>query len=158
MPDEQTEYLLAVDVGVKTGLALFDNTGKLHWHRSHNMGSVPSLRKAADNIAKTIPDLKYIVAEGGGRIGLVWKKVALRYGKIFLAADARDWRSEMLYSREQRTGLTAKQTAIEMAIHFLKINGTPPPQILIHDSAEAILTGIWCCHKIGWIKKLPNLH
>lgn len=158
MLNEKPEFLLAVDAGVKTGLALFDSSGKLHWYRSHNMGSVPSLKKAAFHMVNAIPDLNYIVVEGGGQIALVWKRVAERFGIKFMMTDALQWRRDLLYSREQRSGEAAKQTAIDMAIRFLKKNGTPPPQTPIHDSAEAILTGIWCSYKLGWLKQLPNLH
>lgn len=158
MLNEKPEFLLAVDAGVKTGLALFDSSGKLHWHRSHNMGSVPALRKAAFHLVNAIPDLKYIVVEGGGQIAGIWKKMAERYGIKFIMTDALHWRRDLLYSREQRSGETAKQIAAEMAIRFLKENGTPPAQTPLHDSAEAILTGVWYCHQLGWLKQKPNLH
>lgn len=154
----QQDFLLAVDAGVRTGLALFDNSGRLHWYRSHNMGSVASLKKAAFRLAGTIPGLKYIGLEGGGQIALLWKKVADRQGIQFMVTDAVRWRQDLLYAREQRSGEVAKARAINMAIKFLKQNGTPPAQIPTDDAAEAILTGIWCCYKLGWLKQLPDLH
>lgn len=157
MPD-QLNYLLAVDAGVRTGLALFDNSGKLHWYRSHNMGSVASLKKAAFRLAGSIADLKYIGLEGGGQIARIWKKVAERKAINFMVTDAVRWRQDLLYSRERRSGEVAKAIAINMAVKFLKLNGTPPAQIPTDDAAEAILTGIWCCYKLGWIKQLPDLH
>jgi len=39
--------LLAVDVGVRTGLALYGDDGRLRGYRSHNLGSIARLRRAA---------------------------------------------------------------------------------------------------------------
>lgn len=39
--------LLAVDVGVRTGLALYGDAGRLRWYRSHNLGSIARLKRAA---------------------------------------------------------------------------------------------------------------
>lgn len=158
MPKIKPNFLLAVDAGVKTGLALFDSSGKLRWYRSHNMGSVPSLKKAAFHMVETVSDLEYIAVEGGGQIALIWKRVAERNAIKFLMTDALHWRRDLLYSREQRSGEAAKQTAIAMAIRYLKNNGAPPLQTPMHDAAEAILMGIWYCHKLGCLPHLPNLH
>ena len=38
--------ILAVDLGLRTGLAYFDDEGRLAWFRAQNMGSVPRLKRA----------------------------------------------------------------------------------------------------------------
>lgn len=38
--------LLAVDVGVRTGIALYGGDGRLRWYRSHNLGSANRLKRA----------------------------------------------------------------------------------------------------------------
>lgn len=37
--------LLAVDAGVRTGLALLDREGRLLWCRSHNLGTTARLKR-----------------------------------------------------------------------------------------------------------------
>lgn len=39
--------LLSVDLGLKTGLALYGEDGRLLWYRSHNLGATDRLRRAA---------------------------------------------------------------------------------------------------------------
>ena len=38
--------LLAVDLGLKTGLALYGEDGKLRWYRSKNFGTTARLKRA----------------------------------------------------------------------------------------------------------------
>lgn len=69
--------LLAVDAGLRCGLALFDlASGQLRWFRSHNFGSAPRLRRAAASLIKETPDVVACVIEGGGMIADPWIKAA----------------------------------------------------------------------------------
>jgi hypothetical protein len=47
--------LLAVDAGVRTGLALLDRDGRLVWCRSHNLGNTARLKKAAARCFMSCP-------------------------------------------------------------------------------------------------------
>ena len=58
--------LLAVDLGLKAGLALYSDNGRLCWYRSHNFGTTERLRRGVPGITDAIPDLVAIVIEGGG--------------------------------------------------------------------------------------------
>ena len=58
--------LLAVDLGLKTGLALFSKEGKLQWYRSRNFGTKARLRKAAASVIKEAGTVEVLVIEGGG--------------------------------------------------------------------------------------------
>jgi len=69
-------FLLSVDAGIRTGLALYNSSGELKWYRSHNLGSIASLRKVAYSMLKSIDGLEYIVVEGGGSITNVWINAA----------------------------------------------------------------------------------
>ena len=66
--------LLAVDLGLKSGLALFNRDGTLAWYRSHNFGSRERLKRGIPGILETIPDISAIVMEGGGNLATVWEK------------------------------------------------------------------------------------
>jgi len=39
--------LLAIDLGIKTGLALYGPEGKLCWYRSKNYGTAAALKRGA---------------------------------------------------------------------------------------------------------------
>lgn len=70
--------LLAVDIGIKTGIALFNDRGRLVWYRSHNFGTSSRLRRAVRSIFLSIPDLSWLVPEGGGPLADIWGNEALR--------------------------------------------------------------------------------
>lgn len=151
------EFLLAIDAGVKMGLALFQKPGKLVWYRSHNMGSVSSLRKAAYSLLHSLDNLTFIVVEGGGPVADAWIKEAKKMDIQIIETDAGEWRKEILFTREQRHGSTAKQTAILLSRQIIEKSLAPSMNSPTHDAAEAILIGLWGCKTAGWIEELPLL-
>ena len=150
-----SQYLLAIDAGVKTGLALYGRPDKLIWYRSHNMGSVSSLRKAAAHLLHSIEGLMVIVIEGGGPVAEAWKKEAIQTGLEIISTDAGVWRKELLFPREYRDSLTAKQAAIGLAKKIIDKSDAPSANFPTHDAAEAVLIGLWGIKKHGWIQELP---
>lgn len=154
---ELDEYLLAVDAGVKTGLALYGKSNGLVWYRSHNMGSISSLRKALGHLVNSISGLSVIVVEGGGPVADAWIKEGMRAGIQIIVTDAGEWRKEMLYPREYRNKALAKQSAITLVRQIIENSKAPSKNSPTHDAAEAILIGLWGCKKIGWITGIPDL-
>jgi len=57
--------LLAVDIGVKTGLALYGQDGRLLWYRSQNFGSTERLRRGIRGVLDTLGAT--VSAQGFGR-------------------------------------------------------------------------------------------
>ena len=148
--------LLAVDLGLKTGLALFEETGKLLWYRSHNFGTTERLKRGVPGILDGIPDLAALVIEGGGNLATVWEKEAERRGVALYRIGAREWRQMILYSREQRSGPEAKRHAGEIARKVIEWAEASRPTSLRHDAAEAIMIGLWGLIHIGWLEALPR--
>ncbi|MDH4028074.1 MAG: hypothetical protein OEU95_04510, partial [Nitrospirota bacterium] len=58
--------LLAVDLGLKTGLALYEQDGRLRWCRSKNYGTAAMLKRGVTALLGSIPDISFLVLEGGG--------------------------------------------------------------------------------------------
>ncbi len=150
-------YLLSVDAGVKTGLALYQKPDCLLWYRSHNMGSVSSLRKASGHLIHSIEGLSVLVIEGGGPVADTWKREGLRIGLQVIITDAGEWRKELLFPREYRNSETAKHTAIKLSGQIIEASFAPSGNFPNHDAAEAILIGLWGCRKTGWIDEIPLL-
>ncbi|HTP66732.1 MAG TPA: hypothetical protein VMJ66_15175 [Geobacteraceae bacterium] len=148
--------LLAVDLGLKTGLALFEDTGKLLWYRSHNFGTTERLRRGVPGILDGIPDLAALVIEGGGNLATVWEKEAERRGIVLYRIDAGEWRQMFLYSRERRSGPEAKKHAGELARKVIAWAEASSPTSLRHDAAEAIMIGLWGLLRMGWLVALPK--
>lgn len=147
--------LLAVDLGIRTGLACYGGNGRLMWYRSQNFGTAVRLRRGAYSLLNDVPDLAWLVLEGGGRLAEVWARDATRRGLHVHTVDARVWRQQLFYQREHRTGIQAKQTADDMARRVIEWSGAPRPTSLRHDAAEAILVGLWGVLKVGWLDAVP---
>ncbi len=147
--------LLAVDLGLKTGLALYTREGRLAWYRSRNFGSRTRLRKAAGSILNESDDVEVLVLEGGGEIAVPWMGEAKRRGLRVVLLHAGTWRRQLLLPRHQRSGKDAKKQADNLARRIIKWSEARNPTSLRHDAAEAICIGLWGVHQIGWMPELP---
>lgn len=145
-----TEHLLAVDLGVKTGLALYRSDGKLIWYRSQNFGNSSRLRKAIPGILKNFEDINYLIIEGGGPLAKIWIQEAEKRNIDILNIMAEDWRHEILLPREQRKGKQAKYYALTYAHKVINKLGLHQPTTMNNDTAEAVLIGFWGILKLGW--------
>lgn len=148
--------LLSVDLGIKTGLALYGQDGRLCWYRSRNYGSTQRLKRDIKNLLESIPDLLLLVLEGGGSLVAPWEREAVRRNVPVKLVQAEQWRPNFLYPREQLTGLKAKQYADGIARKIIAWSGLPRPTSLRHDAAEAVLIGMWAVIDAEWLKTLPD--
>jgi hypothetical protein len=148
--------LLAVDLGVRTGLALYGLDGKLRWYRSRNFGTIQRLRRGVSAVLDGISDIILLVIEGGGELAEIWEREATRRSVPVIKINAELWRKEFLYPREQRSGAEAKQKAGRMARRVIIWSGVRKPTSLRHDTAEAILAGLWGVMDAGWLESLPT--
>ena len=72
--------LLAVDLGLRTGLALYGADGRLRWYRSQNFGTATRLRRAVHGVLRELPEVRWLVLEGGGNLAEIWTREAERIG------------------------------------------------------------------------------
>ena len=147
--------LLAVDVGVRTGLAVFGDDGRLRWYRSQNFGSAARLRRAVPGLLAAEADTTRLVVEGGGPLERIWRAEAESRGLTMQQVSAEEWRALFLLPREQRSGVEAKRTAAQLARRVIEWSGARRPTSLRHDAAEAILVGLWGVLSAGWLRALP---
>lgn len=101
-------------------------------------------------------DISYLVLEGGGQLADIWKREADRLAIPVIRVSAEKWRSKLLYPREQLTGLQAKHYADARARKVIEWSGIARPTSLRHDTAEAILIGLWAVLETGWLENLPH--
>lgn len=147
--------LLGIDLGLRTGLALYGETGRLLWYRSRHFGTATQLRGGIFAILKELPDLRWLVLEGGNAYGDLWRHEATRRGVAVLQIDAGVWRGQLLYAREQQSGWAAKQYAGDLARQVIAWSGAARPTALRHDTAEAILIGLWGALAVGLLPARP---
>lgn len=148
--------LLAIDAGIRAGLALYGGDGRLRWYRSRNYGSRSRLRKAARTLLRGTPDVSVVVVEGGGPLADAWLREAERAALEARRVDARVWRERLLLPRDRRSGAVAKEQADGLARRVIDWSGAPRPTSLRHDAAEAILVGLWGVLETGWLPDLPR--
>jgi len=147
--------LLAVDLGIRTGLALYDRDHGLRWYRSHNYGTSARLRRAVHGLLDELAGLEYIIIEGGGPLADIWKREARRRDIEVTITGAEAWRKSFLNPRQQMTGPKAKHSAGDLARKVIEMSHAPRPTSLRHDAAEAILIGLWGMLQVGWMDKIP---
>lgn len=151
--------LLAIDLGVRTGLAVYGDDGRLRTYRSHNFGSAARLKRGAIRVLDELPELAWLVLEGGGTLAEIWTRAAERHALPVRQIAAEDWRTRLFFPRQHRDTTHAKRSADELARRVIAWSGAAKPTSLRHDAAEAILLGLWGVLEAGWLKKLPpELH
>lgn len=149
--------LLAVDLGLRTGLALYGRDGRLVSYRSQNLGTRARLRRAAPSVLADHAGVERLVLEGGGDIAEIWKKAGERAGLAVRVVDAGRWRRLLLLPRDRRTGADAKAAADGLARAVIEWSGAPRPKgPLRHDAAEAIGAGLWGVVEAGWLPGVPE--
>jgi len=145
--------LLAVDLGLSTGLAAFGRDGRLRWCRSHHYATRAALKRAAHGVLEALPDVEVLALEGGGPLALPWMREAARRRLTLLTVQAHAWRATLLPDAA-RPGADAKRLAIAAARLVIAHSDVPQPKTLRHDTAEAILVGVWALQNIGWPEHL----
>ena len=137
------EVLLAVDLGLSTGIALFDDAGRLCSYRSHHLPDKSSFRRWVNSTLQEFSELQYVIIEGGGDLAEIWKKALAKRNIRLKLINAGTWRQEFLLPREQRSGSRSKEVAIEMAMELIRNSSVKNKGSLRHDTAEAIMTGLY---------------
>jgi hypothetical protein len=152
----ESRSLLAVDLGLTTGIALFGSDGRLRWYRSQHFANSSALRKAVHRLLGEIDDLACICIEGGGNLGDIWGREADKRGIPITRISAETWRERLLYARDQRSGKQAKRKANDLARRVIEWSNAPRPTSLRHDASEAILIGFWAVLDAGWLDDVPQ--
>lgn len=148
-------HLLAVDVGLHTGLALFDEQARLIWYRSHHLASPHKLKKMIAKLLRDTPHPTHIYLEGGGPLTELWLREATKLSLSVRQLPAELWRKKLLYARQQTSGQLAKKEAEGLARQVILALGGKKPIHLRHDTAEAILVGLFGLLELGWLNAWP---
>lgn len=151
------KFLLSVDLGVKTGLAMYSSQGRLIWYRSQNFGNKVRLKKGIPGILNPDDGIDYVVIEGGGPLRKIWDAHLDRKNIEVMHIMAEDWRSDLLFEREQRSGKKAKEKALQYAERVIEKCSDKKIIPLNVNAAEAILIGLWAMKKLGWIERPSDI-
>ena len=148
-------YLLAVDVGLHTGLALFSEEAQLLWYRSHHFSSATKLKRVIGKLLRDEPRPTHLLLEGGGPLTELWVAEAQKLALTSEQIHAQQWRERLFYARQHRSGPQAKREADSLARQVIEQLGSKKPTSLRHDTAEAILIGLYGLLTLGWLAEWP---
>ncbi len=153
--DPPVEHLLAVDAGLHTGLALYSRDSKLLWYRSHHLADQQKLKRLIATLLRSAPLPTHIYLEGGGPLAELWQRETLKLERVFVQLHAGQWREQLFYARQHNSGRVAKQNALKMATGVIDSLSHKKPTGLRHDTAEAILIGLYGLLDLGWLECWP---
>jgi hypothetical protein len=103
-----------------------------------------------------LPELTWLVLEGGGQLADIWKREAARRCIRVRQIGAEVWRQMFLLPRQQRRGSQAKASAGTLAKQVIAWSNARRPTSLRDDAAEAILIGLWGALDVGWLTEVPE--
>ncbi len=153
--DQPAAHLLAVDAGLHTGLALYNRASQLLWYRSHHLADQQKLKRLIATLMRSTPQPTHIYLEGGGPLAELWQREALKLERVFVQLHAGQWREQLFYARQHPSGRVAKQQARLMASGVIDQLAHKRPTGLRHDTAEAILIGLYGLLDLGWLEHWP---
>ncbi len=115
--------LLAVDLGLRTGLAKYGQNGRLLWYRSQHYANRQALRRAIRGLLDAEPDLSELVIEGGGPLAVAWTRAAERRSIRVEMVSAETWRRVFLRECESERRDDAKDAADRLARQVIEWSG-----------------------------------
>lgn len=156
MLGERSRFV-GIDLGLATGIAVYNRDGRLESVRSRRFQSKDALRAAAGAILDGIEHVHSVIVEGGGDLAEAWQRAAAHRGIHLRLVHAGEWRARFLYEREHRSGADAKTHAVRIAAQVVEWSGTKGVTAAIgHDAAEAILVGLHGVVEAGWLAEPPR--
>ncbi|NLH52184.1 MAG: hypothetical protein GX459_04980 [Bacteroidales bacterium] len=115
MDRENSGQVMSVDLGVKTGIAVFSSEGRLRWFGSRNYGSINSLRNDLPRLLHSHAPLRVLVLEGGGVLENVWMREAHYRNIAVVSFHAGHWRQLFFGSDPLMHTNRAKMKAVDLA-------------------------------------------
>lgn len=153
--DEAHARLVAVDLGVRTGIAVFDGGGRLVSVTSRNLGQRGRVRQLATALRRELDRVDVLVLEGDRSLAPGWRRAFEPRGTEVVLVEAEEWRRALLHPRERRDARTAKAAARDLAAVAVAELSTLAGSSLRHDAAEAVLIGVWGLRELGWVAAWP---
>jgi hypothetical protein len=150
--ESEHRCLLAVDLGLRTGTAVFDRNGSVVAVDTWRFHDPESLDLGLKEIL-TAHNITHVVIEGEDRkLFYIWRRAIEKFEGVHLArVVADDWRRMLLSKKEMRDARKAKSAAGLIAKQVLKDNEDLRDKKLSSDAAEALLVGRYAVRVLGWI-------
>jgi hypothetical protein len=161
---ESPQLLLAVDLGLRTGLCLFDSTGKLRRYADRQFDSNADLEQGASQILSSwerdeILQITHVAIEGSDPDLLsTWSRAI--GNRLVLNVRPDQWRQDLLAPEDRECGEKSKGASRILARTVIDRFGAEnlDRAPFSTDCAESILVGLHVAQRLGWIdRELPEL-
>lgn len=145
------QALLAVDLGLRTGVSLFDSTGQVTRCEHFHFDSTDDLVCGAKRILSEWGSVSHIAIEGmDPPLAEAWIRAAggCENQPQVLSVKPEQWRLDLLTSDERKSGESSKATSVVLAQSILP---DPLKEISLSDDlAESLLLGLHVSRRLGW--------
>ena len=163
------QLLMAVDLGLKSGISLFNSDGNLLRYEQFLFGRT-NLRKTFEDIIQKWEDevttddedendpwkITHIAIEGGD-VEILDKWAEAAPNQSILRVSPEEWRSELLSKKEGQNGSTAKEASRLIARQIVGDFGLMEDHVgkFPTDVAESVCLGMYVSRRLGWIEREP---
>ena len=167
--DSTSELLMAIDIGLKSGVALYNRQGALVRYEQFYFERDTLQRDAQELIQEwerdcneetTFDEIQFkvthIAMEGADAYMLnAWAEAAPN--RSILRVSPEEWRSDLLTAKEKKSGHNAKASSRLIARQIVGDFGMMEQHSgkFKTDVAEAVVMGFYVARKLGWIQREP---
>jgi hypothetical protein len=160
--DNGNHLLMAVDLGLKSGVSLFNSNGQLIryeqflFDRGTLEETIPRMIQEWESEAGEDWSVTHLAIEGGDTALLnMWERATPNLSTLRVRPE--EWRAEMLTKKESQDGASAKAASRLIARQVVEDFGIMDQhEGKFHtDVAEAVLLGMHVARRLGWIEREP---
>ena len=176
--ENEVELLLAIDLGLRCGASLFDDSGKLIRYEQLRFEDIDDLyekapvlieswERDANSISLNDIDfngkkcvISYLAVEGGGELFDAWDFSLEESDKRdiqLVQVRPEEWRAHLLTDKERASGRSSKEAARLIARQVVSECGTMSAHKgkFRTDAAESVVMGYYLSNRFGWIDRQP---
>lgn len=153
----KTKYLLAIDVGLSTGMALYNQDGRLCWCDSQKFENLAQMKRFAAKLIGETEKLDWILSEGDYNLAAIWERAAIKNGVRIQRVSGQVWCQQLLEMPYDDAVQQIDPHAFEFARKIMHYSEMSSPKNLDKHAIEAALIGMWGVLQMGWINKLPDV-
>lgn len=153
----KTKYLLAIDVGFSTGMALYDQSGRLCWCGSKKFENLAQMKRFAASLIGQTPKLDWILSEGDYNLSAIWERSAIKNGVRIQRVSGHVWCQQLLDMPHDDSVQQIDPRAFEFVQKIMHYSKMSRDKKLDKHTIEAALIGLWGVLHMGWINELPEI-
>jgi hypothetical protein len=146
-----TSVLLSVDLGLRSGFAIYNSTGSLlsfEYHRFDSLSKLEASVLTQLEIASEVHDITHFALEGDNVYRSIWTSAINQYAAVrkkeaeIINVKPSEWRARILTNSERKSGKDAKCAARQICRQIMYRSGTKKLIFRCITSSSSLI----CCH------------